>query len=61
MPDQTLDQTATPTTDEIKEADTASTDEDLSAEELEAVSGGSGGGKRGAYNAAQQPWQATID
>ena len=55
------DQTDTPPTDEIQEAATAHTDEELSTEELESVSGGSGSGKRNAYNAAQQPWQATID
>ena len=35
--------------------------EELSLEELGEVSGGTGGGKRSAYNNAQQPWQATID
>ena len=35
-------------------------DRELTPEELDQVSGGSGSGKRNAYNAAQQPWQATI-
>ncbi len=33
---------------------------ELSPEELDNVSGGSGSGKRNAYNASQQPWQANI-
>ncbi|WP_420431641.1 hypothetical protein [Candidatus Poriferisocius sp.] len=36
-------------------------DSELTPEELNQVSGGSGSGKRSAYNANQQPWQATID
>ncbi len=35
-------------------------DRELTPEELDQVSGGSGAAKRNAYNAAQQPWQATI-
>ncbi len=35
-------------------------DSELSPEELKQISGGSGAAKRNAYNAAQQPWQATI-
>ena len=62
MPDHIPHQTDTPDTDEIKEAVVAHADDDLSIEELEAVSGGGSGiGKRNSYNAAQQPWQATID
>ena len=42
MPDQTPHQTDTPATDEIQEAAAADTDEELSTEELEGISGGSG-------------------
>ena len=35
-------------------------DSELSPEELNQISGGTGSGKRSAYNANQQPWQATI-
>ncbi len=36
-------------------------DSELSPEELDLVSGGSGSGKRNAFNSSQQSWQATID
>ena len=52
--------TDTPATDGTEEVIAARTDEELSSEELEGVSGGSGAGKRSSFNAAQQPWQATI-
>ena len=52
--------TDTPATDGTEEVIAAHTDEELSSEELEGVSGGSGAGKRSSFNAAQQPWQATI-
>ena len=54
-------QTDSPTKDEAEETVDVRVDEELSAEELEDVSGGSGSGKRSAFNNAQQPWQATID
>ncbi len=54
-------QTDATTKDEAEETVDVRVDEELSAEELEDVSGGSGAGKRSAYNNAQQPWQATID
>ncbi len=38
----------------------ADSEQELSLEELDEISGGSGSAKRNAYNAAQQPWQATI-
>ncbi len=47
--------------DTKRDVEVARSDEELNTEELEEVSGGTGAGKRGAYNAAQQPWQATID
>ena len=55
------EQTDAKTKDEAEETVAVRVDEELSAEELEDVSGGSGSGKRSSYNNAQQPWQATID
>ena len=54
-------QTDSPTKDEAEETAAVRVDEELSAEELEDVSGGSGSGKRSAFNNSQQSWQATID
>ena len=54
-------QTDSPNKDKAEETVDVRVDEELSAEELEDVSGGSGSGKRSAFNNAQQSWQATID
>ncbi len=54
-------QTGATTKVEAEESVAVRDDEELSDEELEDVSGGSGTGKRRAYNNAQQPWEATID
>ncbi len=54
-------QTDSPTKDKAEETVDVRVDEELSTEELEDVSGGSGSGKRSAFNNAQQSWQATID
>ena len=54
-------QTDATSKDEAEEIVDVRVDEELSAEELEDVSGGSSAGKTSSYNNAQQPWQATID